>query len=82
MDVFQLGVAKTLGKLVDFSQARAPSRTDAAEVRPCLPKVCRPMERNERQGTVKERHPELLAVRCEVVRQLELLRRRRPSNAR
>ena len=68
-------VGQGLGKLVDSSEARAPSHTDAAEVRPRLPNLGSPLELDERRGTVQFRRSELPAVNQEVVRQLQLLRR-------
>ena len=65
-----------LRKLVDLSQDRAPSHPDAAEVRPCHPDQAAQMELAERHLCVQERCLKLIAVKHEVVRQEELLRRR------
>ena len=65
---------QTLRKLSDFSQDRTAYHADAADVRPCLPDPARPQELDERQGTHQERRSELLAVKREVVRQVQLLR--------
>ena len=70
-------MGQTLTKPVDFCQDWTAYHADAADVRPCLPDPARPQELDERQGTHQERRSELLAVECEVVRQLQLLRRRR-----
>ena len=73
-----MGVGQGLGKLVDFSQARAhtvPHRRCRSPVRPRLPNLGSPLELDERRGTVQFRRSELPAVNQEVVRQLQLLRR-------
>ena len=70
------GVAQGLGKLVDFSESRAPSHTEVAVVRPRLPLVGAPQEQRSGRGCVKERHQKLSAFSFYVVRQLELLRHR------
>ena len=70
-------MGQTLRKPNDFSQGRTAYHADAADVRPCLPDPSRPQELDERQETHQERRSELLAVEREVVRQLQLLRRRR-----
>ena len=64
-----------LRKLVDLSQTRAPSLADAAELRPCHPEKVAQTELAERHLCVQERCLKLLAVKHEVVRRLELLRR-------
>ena len=70
---------QTLTKLSDFCQDRTAYHADAADVRPCHPKVLAQMQPNERHLCVQERRSELLAVDRQVVRQLQLLRRwRRP----
>ena len=69
-------MAQCLGKLVDFSQTRAPYHAEVAEVRPRLPLVGAPQEQRSGRGCVKERHQKLSAFSFYVVRQLELLRRR------
>ena len=65
-----------LRKLVDLSQTRAPSLADAAELRPCHPNHATTTALNERRSCGQERCLKLLAVKHEVVRRLELLRRR------
>ena len=72
------GVSESLGKLIAFSQARAPYHTDAAEVRPRLPNLGAQMELAERHLCVQFRRSELHAVNHELVRQLQLLRCRCP----
>lgn len=72
----QVGVGQGLTKVVAFRQDWTPSHTDAAEVRPRLPNLGSPLELDERRGTVQFRRSELPAVNHEVVRQLQLLRRR------
>ena len=67
-------MGQTLTKPADFCQGRTAYHADAADVRPCLPKVCAQMQLNERHLCVQERRSELLAVKREVVRQLQLLR--------
>ena len=70
------GVARSLGRLVAFSEGRTPSHPDAAEVRPCHPDQATTTALNERRSCGQERCLKLLAVNHEVVRRLELLRRR------
>ena len=70
------GVGRTLRKPVAFSQDRSASRTDGAEVRPYLPDQAAQMELAERHLCVQERCLKLIAVKHEVVRQEQLLRRR------
>jgi hypothetical protein len=70
------GVARGLRKVVAFSQDRTPSHADAAEVRPCHPDQATTTALNERRSCGQERCLKLLAVNHEVVRRLELLRRR------
>ena len=67
-------MGQNLGICLDFSQARTAYHADTADVRPCLPKVCTPMELDERRGSVQVRRLELVVVSQEVVRQLELWR--------
>ena len=55
------GVAQCLGKLVDFSQTRAPYHADVAEVRPRLPLVGAQIELVERHLCVQERRQKLSA---------------------
>ena len=69
-------MGRTLRKPVAFSQDRAPSHADAAEVRPCLPDQAAQMELAERHLCVQEWCLTVLAVKHEVVRQEQLLRRR------
>ena len=71
-------MSETLGKLIAFSQGRAPYHTEAAEVRPRLPNLCTPLVLDERRGSVQFRRSELHAVNHELVRQLQLLRCRCP----
>ena len=71
-------LSESLGKLIAFSQARAPYHTDAAEVRPRLPNLGAQMELAERHLCVQFRRSELHAVNHELVRQLQLLRCRCP----
>ena len=61
---------------VDLCQDRTPSHPDAAEVRPCHPDQATTTALNERCSCGQERCLKLLAVNHEVVRRLELLRRR------
>ena len=75
-DGVHAGVARSLGRLVAFSEGRTPSHPDAAEVRPCHPRPGSPVELAERYRRVQERCLKVLAVNHEVVRHLELLRRR------
>ena len=70
------GVARSLGRLVAFSQDRAPSLADTAELRPCHPEKVAQTELAERHLCVQERCLKLLAVKHEAVRHLELLRHR------
>ena len=72
----QTGVARSLGRLVVLSEGRTPSLADAAELRPCHPRPGSPVELDERYRRDQERCLKLLAVKHEVVRRLELLRRR------
>ena len=65
-----------LRKLVDLSQTRAPSHADTAELRPCHPEKVAQTELAELHLCVQERCLKLLVVKHEVVRHLELLRRR------
>ena len=69
------GVARGLTFSVDLRQDRAPSLADAAELRPCHPRPGSPVELDERYRRDQERCLKLLAVKHEVVRRLELLRR-------
>jgi hypothetical protein len=62
-------------KPVDFSHSPTAYHAEVADVRPCHPKVFAQMQPNERHLCVQERCSELVAVECEVVRQLQLLRR-------
>ena len=66
---------QTLTKLSDFCQERTAYHADAADVRPCRPKLYAQMQLIARHLCVQERRLELLAVEREVVRQLQLLRR-------
>ena len=75
LDGVQPGVGGDLRKLVDLSQTRAPSLADAAELRPCHPRPGSPVELDERYRRDQKRCLKLLAVKHEVVRHLELLRR-------
>ena len=70
------GGGRTLRKPVAFSQDRSASRTDGAEVRPYLPDQAAQMELAERHLCVQERCLKLIAVKHEVARQEQLLRRR------
>ena len=72
----QPGVGGGVRKLVDLSQDRTPSHPDAAELRPCHPNHATTTALNERRSCGQERCLKLLAVKHEVVRRLELLRRR------
>ena len=74
-DGVQPGVGRSLGRLVAFSQDRAPSLADTAELRPCHPNHATTTALNERRSCGQERCLKLLAVKHEVVRHLELLRR-------
>ena len=70
---------QNLRKPSDFSQGRTAYHADAADVRPCRPDLADPQELDRRHGMHQERRSELFALQCEVVRQLQLLRRwRRP----
>ena len=72
-------MGQTLTKPVDFCQGRTAYHADAADVRPCRPKVGAQIELMTRHLCAQERRSELLAVDRQVVRQLQLLRRwRRP----
>ena len=73
-------MAQNLGIPISFSQARTPYHAETADVRPCLPKVCTPMELDERRGSVQVRRLELIVVSQEVVRQLELWRSPMPMS--
>ena len=70
------GVARGLTFSVDLRQDRAPSHADTAELRPCHPNPATTTALNERRSCGQERCLKLLAVKHEVVRRLELLRRR------
>ena len=72
----QAGVGGGVRKRVAFSHNRGPSLADAAELRPCHPRPGSPVELDERYRRDQERCLKLLAVKHEVVRHLELLRRR------
>jgi hypothetical protein len=76
-DVFQPYVDQTLTKLVDLCQGPTAYHAEVADVRPWHPDPAHPQELDERQGMHQERRSELFAVEREVVRQLQLLRRRR-----
>ena len=76
-DGVHAGVARGLTFSVDLCQDRTPSHPDAAEVRPCHPRPGSPVELDERYRRVQERCLKVLAVNHEVVRQEQLLRRRR-----
>ena len=69
-------MGRTLGKLVAFSQDRAPSLADAAELRPCLPDRVTPTALRERCRSHKELCLEVLAVGHEVGHKDKHLRRR------
>ena len=69
------GVARGLTFSVDLRQDRAPSHADTAELRPCHPNPATTTALNERRSCGQERCLKLLAVKHEVVRRLELLRR-------
>jgi hypothetical protein len=75
-DGVQPGVARGVRFSVDLSHTRAPSHADTAELRPCHPEKVAQTELAERHLCVQERCLKLLAVKHEVVRRLELLRRR------
>ena len=72
----QPGVGGGVRKRVAFSHNRAPSHADTAELRPCHPEKVAQTELAELHLCVQERCLKLLAVKHEVVRRLELLRRR------
>jgi len=76
VDGVQPGVARGLTFSVDLRQDRAPSHADTAELRPCHPNHATTTALNERRSCGQERCLKLLAVKHEVVRRLELLRRR------
>ena len=75
-DGVQPGVARGVRFSVDLSHTRAPSHADTAELRPCHPNHATTTALNERRSCGQERCLKLLAVKHEVVRRLELLRRR------
>ena len=72
----QPGVAGGVTFSVDLRHNRAPSLADTAELRPCHPEKVAQTELAERHLCVQERCLKLLVVKHEVVRHLELLRRR------
>ena len=79
IDGVQTGVGQTLTKVVVLRQDRTPSRTDSADVRACNPRPGSPVELDERYRRVQDRCLKVFAVNHEVVRQEQLLRRRRRS---
>ena len=69
------GVGRTLTKVVVLRQDRSASRTDGAEVRPCLPDQVTPTALHERRGSIQVRCLKVLAVHHEVGHKVRLLRR-------
>ena len=69
-------MGRTLRKPVAFSQDRSASRTDGAEVRPCLPDQVTPTALHERRGSIQVRCLTVLAAHHEVGHKVRLLRRR------